>query len=361
MGIFRSLKGNFPSHIGGDSSSSTSQYSTQNEKNRVFSSSTTQETFSPPLRPPPSHQTFYEPPPGPPPSHSTNDTSNQAPYHDWTSIPDTALLPPPPSVGYDTSPSGNASHSAAQAAEDWCRVTPLYNPSQPSPQVYDSIRQNDVRLAAPREFSGDIKYQRAGVYKCSTHSGAGDSCIVSSLPVYFALADTPFNTEVTKTIYFEVRIRSLGRPKHRDDCAVAIGFLSQPYPTWRLPGWERASLGVHGDDGRRYVNDPWGGKNFTDPFNVGETVGVGMRFHLPLEPPLYNEKEGERRKAKVEVFFTRDGREDGGWNLDEELDQKLDRGPDGLQGDFDLYAAIGVFGKVEFEAIFNSTEWLYRP
>ena len=61
---------------------------------------------------------------------------------------------------------------------------------------------------------------------------------------------------------------------------IAIGYCAKPYPSWRLPGWERASLGVHGDDGRRFVNDTWGGKDFTTKFIEGETVGIGMEFDV---------------------------------------------------------------------------------
>jgi hypothetical protein len=39
---------------------------------------------------------------------------------------------------------------------------------------------------------------------------------------------------------------------------------------------------VHGDDGRRFVNDTWGGKDFTAKFVEGETVGIGMEFSVPV-------------------------------------------------------------------------------
>lgn len=68
----------------------------------------------------------------------------------------------------------------------------------------------------------------------------------------------------------------------RGENGVALGYCAKPYPTWRLPGWERASLGVHGDDGRRFVNDTWGGKDFTAKFVEGETVGIGIDFGVPV-------------------------------------------------------------------------------
>jgi hypothetical protein len=66
----------------------------------------------------------------------------------------------------------------------------------------------------------------------------------------------------------------------RGENGIAIGYCAKPYPSWRLPGWERASLGVHGDDGRRFVNDTWGGKDFTTKFIEGETVGIGIEFDV---------------------------------------------------------------------------------
>lgn len=86
---------------------------------------------------------------------------------------------------------------------------------------------------------------------------------------------------------------------------------------------------MHSDDGRRYCNDSYGGKDFTRPFGAGETVGVGMVF------------AGEG----VEVFFTRGGKKVGGWRLDEETDAELDwNATEGLDGSGDVYAAVGVWG-----------------
>lgn len=172
------------------------------------------------------------------------------------------------------------------------------------------------------------------------------------IPLYYAMRDTPLETERPKTIYFEVKIRGLQQRSSRgDDCGLSIGFLAQPYPTWRSPGWERASVGVFSDDGGRFVNDPAGGKPFTEPFNVGDTVGLGMTFRLPDDYTTVT--------PKVKVFFTRNGRESGSWDLDEETDAEAG-GTQGLEGDFDLYGAIGIFGGVEFEACFERSGWMWK-
>jgi len=107
------------------------------------------------------------------------------------------------------------------------------------------------------------------------------------------------------------------------------------------------------------VNDTHGGLDFTKPFKSGQTVGLGMTFKVPENPPAYGEQSV---KLDAEVFFTRDGKKEGSWNLHEARDQ-LDEphGIEGLEGQHDLFPAVGVFGAVEFEIRFLEREWLYRP
>lgn len=181
-----------------------------------------------------------------------------------------------------------------------------------------------------------------------------DTIFLSDIPLYTATTGTP------RTIYFEVKVISIGversfRRNNNEDAALAIGLVAPPYPSWRQPGWHRGSLGVHSDDGRRYVDDPYGGQDFTKPFKKGDVLGLGMLF----SPPEYAKAV---TKNKVEVFFTRNGKRDGGWDLDEERDKEQDGGNVfGLQGERDLLAAVGVFGAVEFEAKFRREEWLFEP
>jgi len=134
----------------------------------------------------------------------------------------------------------------------------------------------------------------------------------------------------------------LSRSQH-EDVGVALGFFAPPYPPFRLPGWQRGSVGVHSDDGRRYVGNDEGGVDFTEPFKVGETVGFGMTI----------EQQG------VEVFFTRDGRKVGGWNLLHDTDAVAEA-VDGLKGDRDLFAGVGFFGGCEVDVCFGESGWMYR-
>jgi hypothetical protein len=100
------------------------------------------------------------------------------------------------------------------------------------------------------------------------------------------------------------------------------------------------------------VNDNLGGKEFTSAFRTGETVGIGMRLNLPATAT------GAQQKPDVRVFFTRNGAEVGGWDLHEELDSEAE-GVYGLEGDYDLYAAVGVFGGVDVEVKFDRERLLF--
>ncbi|PYI04472.1 hypothetical protein BO78DRAFT_398903 [Aspergillus sclerotiicarbonarius CBS 121057] len=291
-----------------------------------------------------------------------NRTPGLLPYHNWQeTVPDTATFPPPPVAGLFCSSTGNASCGDAERAHEFCEEFPLYLPVKPSDAMYSFVRRYDLSPSQSPEFCGDISVVDQGRWRGSTNDGNGDCLLTTNLPLYFSMKDSPFLTKTSKTIYFEVRligIRAGPVTQSTDDSGFSIGFVAQPYPSWRSPGWERGSLGVFSDDGCRFVNDSWGGKNFTSKFRIGETVGLGMTFHLPIKVPSASANEDE--KANVDVFFTRDGRKVGGWNLYEELDVESG-GIEGLRGDFDLYGAVGLFGGVDFEVLFDPAVWLWTP
>ncbi|KAF7592832.1 hypothetical protein BBP40_012367 [Aspergillus hancockii] len=284
------------------------------------------------------------------------------PYHNWQeAVPDTTTFPPPPVTGFLSSNTGNACSDDAERAHEFCGKAPLHLPAKPSAAVYSSVQQYDLRPVQPGEFRGVISPISQGRWQGSTMDGCGDCLLSTNLPLYFPINDSPFVTERSKTVYFEVKLLGLREgpgPSSSDSSGFSIGFVAHPYPYWRSPGWERGSLGVFSDDGCRFVNDSWGGKEFTTPFSVGETVGLGMVFCLPYE--LNSMPEHRDKKCRVNVFFTRNGKQVGSWDLHEEVDE--DGGNvEGLEGDFDLYGAIGFFGGVDFETRFDQRDWLWKP
>jgi hypothetical protein len=299
----------------------------------------------------PSSSEYDAPPPGPPTS-----------YHDWqTAVPDTSLLPPPPSLGNRESRTNNATRRQAEQGESWCRANPLIRPVSLPHEALLALENGEMGVVKPRGYRGELKHSRPGVWAGETKLGSPDTCITSSIPLYSALAHSPMLTGQTKTIYYEVRIAK----RNRREVSLALGFAAPPYPTFRLPGWHRGCLAVHGDDGSRYVNDIAGGKDFTDPFKAGETLGIGMVFKKREfdVPPAYGEgptRTEATTPIDAEIFFTRDGRKSGRWNLHEEVDADDDLPVTGLEGMHDLVAAVGTFENVEFDIVFNQGEWMYR-
>lgn len=140
-----------------------------------------------------------------------------------------------------------------------------------------------------------------------------------------------------------------------------------------MPGWHRGSLAVHGDDGHKFVNDRWGGKDFTAPFKKGEIVGIGMTFSPGAgAAPIPSSSEKGKGSGgpssgpagtviETEVFFTRNGKLDGRWNLHESLDAQTDLPVTGLEGYHDLAVAVGTFGQVGAEVVLDPRGWAYKP
>ncbi|KAI0409990.1 hypothetical protein F4802DRAFT_9828 [Xylaria palmicola] len=327
------------------------------------------EDVTPPAGPPPSHSyaaqgsSDFAPPPGPPPSHDYAPPSGPPPSgeketkkHDWeTAVPDTSLLPPPPSFfsGFERSPANNATEEEAEAGEQWCREFPLFHSLQLDPAALSAMESGNINIIAPPSYRGTLARQAVGVWHGQSHAKAADTCLATYPPLYNASTHSPLATGRRKLIYYEVRILADARRGDGDEVTLALGFAAPPYPPFRLPGWHRASLGVHGDDGHRYVNDRWGGKAFTQPFRAGETLGLGMEL-APGSPG------GGGGGIAVDVFLTRDGYEHGRWNLHEETDQEQDLPVTGLEGFHDLCAAVGVFDRVGFEVVFVPERWLWK-
>ncbi|KID89570.1 SPRY domain-containing protein [Metarhizium guizhouense ARSEF 977] len=342
-------------------------------------SSSKQHTYAPPSGPPPSQQQ-YAAPPGPPPSHHQNEfappagpppghkpgyappPSNQdwavpppeAPpsqktaEHDWeAAVPDTSLFPPPPAIfsGHDYSPTNNATEEEAEAGEAWCAQHPLSQPLHLDAAAKTALHANNFRLMEPAGFNGKLNWLAPGHWEASTANNAPDKCIIGYPPLYLVHEHDPTRHGQPKTIYYEVKVR-----RGSKNNTVAVGFTALPYPSFRLPGWHRGSLAVHSDDGRKYINDRWGGKDFTRAFRKGETLGIGMTF-APT---------GTSR-PDVSVFFTRDGVRAGGWDLHEETDAEQDLPVTGLEGFHDLTCAIGVFDSADIEVVFDPAKWKYKP
>ncbi|CEL06726.1 hypothetical protein ASPCAL09898 [Aspergillus calidoustus] len=317
----------------------------------------TRKTYAPPPGPPPGYSDASRPGNGPFTEPDNASIGPLPPYHNWQeTVPDTATFPPPPVTANYISATGNASSDDAERAHEWCDASPLWRPVFPSAHVYQQVQNYHIQHLRSSEFNGDLS-MHDDRWRGYTRDGNSDCILTTMLPLYFASADSPFVTERYKTIYYEVKLLGLrAGPSPQDASGLAIGYVAQPYPSWRSPGWERGSIGVFSDDGCRFVNDSFGGRDFTTPFRVGETVGLGMTFQLPTD---VIDIRGTL-KLRTRVFFTRNGQHVGDWDLHEERDAEAG-GIEGLEGDVDLYAAIGLFGGVDFEICYHPRGWLYCP
>ncbi|KAI1364365.1 hypothetical protein F5Y08DRAFT_306995 [Xylaria arbuscula] len=299
--------------------------------------------YAPPPGPPPTQD--YAPPPGPPPLQEKGKDSKK---HDWeAAVPDTSLLPPPPNFfsGFDRSPTNNATEEDAEAGEAWCRQFPLNHPHPFAGPEIAAMNTGNINMFAPPFYRGTLHRESVGVWRGQSQPGASDTCLATYPPLYSVSQHSPIATARTKTIYYEVHILH----DSRQEVSLALGYAAPPYPPFRLPGWHRGSLAVHGDDGRKYINDRWGGKTFTDAFRRGEAIGIGMDFH-----------PAQGGGISVDIFLTRDGVVRGRWNLHEESDAEQDLPVTGLEGFHDLCASVGVFDKVSFEIVFVPERWRWQ-
>lgn len=269
-----------------------------------------------------------------PPSYSEIDVGQPV-----EGLPPAYPLPKPSHFG---SLHSHADDGERDAGDAFCHNNPLFPPSSIDEATLQRIVSGRLGLTAPplmtvpetsklstwKRFKGEIQPGKGdGTVYIRSKKGTRDALFVSDAPLYAA------HTYRNVRLYYEITITSLPHPQ---EATIAIGYAALPYPPFRLPGWHRGSIAVHSDDGRRYVNDSLGGKDFVLPFSVGETVGLGIDY------------------ARKTVFFTRNGKLDGEWGLVEDAVAPgtdpyrgyRDGGVEGIQGEFDVFAALGVYGSV---------------
>ncbi|KAI7863503.1 concanavalin A-like lectin/glucanase domain-containing protein, partial [Spinellus fusiger] len=111
------------------------------------------------------------------------------------------------------------------------------------------------------------------------------------------------------------------------EVVLAVGLTTQPYPLFRLPGWNRYSVGYHSDDGHKFCDDATGGQAYGPHWGQGDTVGCGF------EPEQGN------------VFYTLNG-------------HRIDDAYRGLEKHF-YFASLGADGPATVRMNFGQTPFLY--
>ncbi|KAF9132564.1 Rsp5p-dependent ubiquitination, sorting of cargo proteins at the multivesicular body [Mortierella sp. 14UC] len=72
---------------------------------------------------------------------------------------------------------------------------------------------------------------------------------------------------------------------------IAIGVATKPYPSTRLPGWNRHSVGYFSHNGQKYCNSLWSGIPFGPTYFEGDVVGCGYR---PRNGTIFFTRNGKR-------------------------------------------------------------------
>lgn len=237
----------------------------------------------------------------------------------------------------------DATFDEYEEAERFCARHGVERPKLLPSEVVEELSQGGCRLwgmkyPSSRRFKGHVgsgvEKNGVGVTKVVTDTKCKDVCIFSSLPIMAGLYDT----QGKQGVYYEVVIREMKG-------IIAIGSACLPYPEWRLPGWNRLSVGLHLDDFRKFFEDPDGGRDYEthgllNAISPGDSIGFGYEF------------------ASTSVFFTYNG-------------VRLPNAFSGVyvpRANYDVYAAIGVEGKNDFDVNFGTdlfrwkegNEWAWR-
>lgn len=108
-----------------------------------------------------------------------------------------------------------------------------------------------------------------------TPQEGGGCCVQSNLPL----------PKLNEVYYWEAKMFT--KPSSTN---VAIGLASKPYPSFRLPGWSKFSVGFFSEDGCKAHNYPFTTQSYGPAYLQGDVIGVG-----------YRPRSGT-------VFFTRNGK-----------------------------------------------------
>lgn len=131
------------------------------------------------------------------------------------------------------------------------------------------------------------------------HEGGGCS-VQSNLPL----------PKLNEVYYWEAKMFS--KP---ENTSIAVGLATKPYPSFRMPGWSKYSVGFFSADGFKCHNFPFTAQSYGPPYLQGDVIGVG-----------YRPRSGT-------VFFTRNGK-------------KLEDAYVGLNR-YNLFPTIGADGSAE--------------
>ncbi|RCH93940.1 Protein ssh4 [Rhizopus stolonifer] len=189
--------------------------------------------------------------------------------------------------------SEDARISYEQAKTFQTRCPPESVPTDITMSQYVSIQEKGISAF---EFEWDMETLSFVSARTEIQFFAGEGCVQTNLPL-------PRNQEV---YYWEAKM--FEKPM---TTIVSVGVATKPYPSWRLPGWNKHSIGYFSDTGNKHFSNPFVGRPYGCAYEEGDVIGVGYRHRTGT------------------IFFTRNGR-------------KLDEACFGLR--YNLFPTIGANG-----------------
>ncbi|GAN09597.1 potassium/sodium efflux P-type ATPase, fungal-type [Mucor ambiguus] len=208
-----------------------------------------------------------------------------------------------------------------ESAKTWQEHHPPNSiPTDITPPQLVSIQEKGVSAF---EFEWELEANCFVAGRTEIQFMEGENCVQTNLPL-------PRNQEV---YYWEAKMYD--KP---ESTLVSVGIATKPYPSWRLPGWNRYSIGYFSNNGSKCFSSPFNYKPYGLPYKHGDVIGVG-----------YRHRTGS-------VFFTRNGRKMEEayaglrWNLFPTI---------GANGPCQIHVNLGQAGFVFVEA--NVKKWGLAP
>lgn len=90
----------------------------------------------------------------------------------------------------------------------------------------------------------------------------GGCCVQSNLPL----------PKVNEVYYWEAKMFT--KP---DSTNISVGLATKPYPTFRMPGWSKYSVGFFSADGFKCHNYPFAAQSYGPSYVQGDVIGCGYR------------------------------------------------------------------------------------
>eukprot|EP00029_Vermamoeba_vermiformis_P008535 TRINITY_DN4027_c0_g1_i1.p1 TRINITY_DN4027_c0_g1~~TRINITY_DN4027_c0_g1_i1.p1 ORF type:complete len:367 (+),score=45.25 TRINITY_DN4027_c0_g1_i1:45-1145(+) len=229
-------------------------------------------------------------------------------------------------------------------------ATPVEDQRERAKKANDFLKQNPPkrsRLSAEEQIN--LQERRLRAWKIADLDLGQAESVGAKVRVDYRINDVPDGSQieikktngdvsfqsnyplipVTTNDYFEVTVDN--KPA---DSVAAVGIATKPYPAFRLPGWDQMSVGYHGDDGHKFVNNNEGGDPYGPTFGERDVVGCGI------------ECRGEEQEDCA-VYFTLNG-------------LRLDNATNRLNHvEYGYFPTVGCFGACTLTVNFGQTPFRY--